>query len=293
MFRGSGVAIVTPFNKDFSVDYDGLRRLVEFHIENKTDAIIIAGTTGEASTLSTEEHIEVIARCVEYVGGRVPVIAGTGSNSTHEAINLSTEAERVGADGLLVVTPYYNKSNRKGLVNHFKKVAESVNIPLILYNVPSRTGVNMPADVILELSEVKNIIGIKEASGDISYASEIARVCPAEFNIYSGNDDIILPMMALGGKGVISVVANVKPQEVHNLTEAVFSGDIDEARRIQLGLNGFINSLFIEVNPIPVKTAMNLCGLDAGPLRMPLEEMEEGNKAILIEEMKKVGISVG
>jgi len=292
IFTGSGVAIVTPFNEDYSINYNKLNELIDFHVENKTDAIIIGGTTGETSTMGIDEHVELVKRCCEHTGGRLPVIAGSGSNSTLEAIELSRRSENAGADGLLVVTPYYNKGNNEGFIRHFKKIAASVNIPVILYNVPSRTGVNLPVDVVVELSSVENIVGIKEASGDISYVAEISRRCPEDFAIYSGNDDMIVPVLSLGGKGVISVVANIEPEKTHNIVRNYLDGKVDEARRGQLAINGFVNTLFIEANPIPIKKAMNLAGYGVGPLRLPLYEMSEGATEKLVAEMKIMGIEI-
>ena len=292
IFTGSGVAIVTPFNEDFTINYSKLNELIDFHVENKTDAIIIGGTTGETSTMGIDEHVELVKRCCEHTGGRLPVIAGSGSNSTLEAVELSKRASAAGADGLLVVTPYYNKGNNEGFIRHFKSIAESVDIPIILYNVPSRTGVNLPVEVVVELSKVENIVGIKEASGNISYVAEVARNCSVDFTIYSGNDDMIVPVLSLGGKGVISVVANIEPEKTHNIVADYLSGDVESSRRAQLTINGFVNSLFIEANPIPIKKAMNLAGYGVGPLRLPLYEMSEGATEVLMKEMAKVGIEI-
>jgi len=290
IFKGSGVALITPFNEDMSINYTKLEELIEWHIENKTDALVIAGTTGEASTLPDEEHIELVRRSVEIAKGRVPVIAGTGSNDTHHGVRLSLECERVGADGLLIVTPYYNKTNKQGLINHYTTIADKINIPIILYNVPGRTGMNIPADVVLELSNHKNIVGLKEASGDISYLAEVARVCNSDFSIYSGNDDIIVPVLSLGGVGVISVLANVMPLETHNIVTSYLEGDVIKSRNLQLSLNSFVNSLFLETNPIPVKSAMNLMNMNVGGLRQPLWEMSSDSLELLKIEMKKVNL---
>ncbi|MCS5422229.1 MULTISPECIES: 4-hydroxy-tetrahydrodipicolinate synthase [Psychrilyobacter] len=290
IFKGSGVALITPFNEDMSINYTKLEELIEWHIENKTDALIIAGTTGEASTLTDEEHIELVGRSVEIVRGRIPVIAGSGSNDTRHGIKLGLECERAGADGLLIVTPYYNKTNRQGLINHYTAIADRVNIPIILYNVPGRTGMNIPVDVVVELSAHKNIVGIKEASGDISYLAEIARVCENDFSIYSGNDDIIVPVLSLGGVGVISVLANVMPLETHNLVMSYLEGDLTKSRDLQLSLNAFVNSLFIETNPIPVKSAMNLMNLKVGGVRQPLWEMSSESLELLKIEMGKLNL---
>lgn len=290
MFTGSGVAIITPFKEDGSINFEKLGELLEFHIENNTDAIIITGTTGEASTLNDEEHIAVIEYTVKKINKRIPVIAGTGSNDTAHGIKLSQRAEEVGVDGLLQVTPYYNRSNKQGLINHFEAIANSVNIPIILYNVPGRTGVNIPIDVVEHLSKHKNIVGIKEASGNISYVAEVARRVSEDFYIYSGNDDIIVPTLSLGGKGVISVLANIMPNETHDIVDLFLNGKIKEACKLQLDLKPFIDSLFIETNPIPIKKAMNLAGYEVGPLRLPLYELSEEGTKILVNEMKKLSL---
>lgn len=290
LFKGSGVAIVTPFTTDNKVDFGKLSELLEFHVENKTDAIIICGTTGESSSLSDKEHKETIKYAVDVIDGRIPVIAGTGSNFTDYAVELSQYAEEVGADGLLVVTPYYNKANDLGLVKHFTKIADSVNIPIILYNVPGRTGVNMKASVVAELSKHKNIQGVKEASGDLSLATEISRLCPDDFFIYSGNDDVVVPMLSVGGSGVISVVANILPLETHEMVMSYLDGDIKKSLDLQLKMKPLIDSLFTEPNPIPVKTSMNLLGKEVGELRLPLCEMEESNLKTLTSEMTKYGL---
>ncbi len=287
-FTGSGVAIVTPF-EGYKTNYDELGRLIDMNIENGTDAIIICGTTGEASTMPDAEHLAAIEYTVKKVNGRVPVIAGTGSNETAHAVELSKKAEELGADGLLQVTPYYNKASSKGLIAHFSAVAEAVNIPVILYNVPSRTGVNIPIPVLKELAKVPNIVAIKEASGNISYTAKIAAEIP-ELYIYSGNDDMIVPVLSLGGKGVISVLANIMPQETHDMCQAFFDGDTEKAREMQLKYLDLINNLFIEVNPIPVKTALNLMGYKVGNLRLPLLDMEEKNLEALQNSMRAVGL---
>ena len=284
-FTGSAVAIITPFD-GYETNYDELGRLIEWHIEKKTDAIVICGTTGEASTMPDPEHLAAIKYTCEKAAGRIPVIAGTGSNETAHAVKLSKKAEEYGADGLLHVTPYYNKTTQKGLVEHFKTIANSVKIPIILYNVPSRTGMTISIDTLKELSKVENIVAIKEASGDIGFAAKIAAEVP-ELYIYSGNDDMIVPMMSLGGKGVISVLANVMPDETHDMCEAFLDGECDRARDMQLKYLDLINDLFIEVNPIPVKTAMNLMGWNAGNLRLPLAEMEDKNLEKLRGTLKK------
>ncbi|AFS78192.1 dihydrodipicolinate synthase DapA [Gottschalkia acidurici 9a] len=290
LFEGSGVAIVTPFTKDNKVDYVTLSELIEFHIENQTDAIVICGTTGESATLSDKEHKETIEFTVKQVNGRIPVIAGVGSNDTSYAINLSKFAESVGADALLTVTPYYNKASQKGLIKHFTAIADSVNTPIILYNVPGRTGVSIQAKTVAELSKHKNIAGIKEASGDLGLVIEIARLCPEDFYIYSGNDDIVVPTLSIGGKGVISVVANILPKETHDMVASYLNGDIDKARKLQLSLKELIDALFIEPNPIPIKTAMNLLGKEVGDLRLPLCEMSDENLKALTSSMTNYGL---
>lgn len=289
-FTGSGVAIVTPFD-GMKTNYDELGKMIEFHIENKTDAIIICGTTGEASTMPDEEHLAAIKYTVEKVNGRIPVIAGTGSNDTAHAIELTKKAEEYGADGILSVTPYYNKTTQKGLVAHFTAIANAVKIPVILYNVPSRTGMSFSIDTLKTLAKVENIVAIKEASGNISYMTQVAAEVP-EMYIYSGNDDMIVPCLSIGGKGVISVVANVLPEETHNICEYYMNGEVEKSRELQLKMLELINNLFIEVNPVPVKTAMNLMGFNAGNLRMPLVDMEEGNLAKLKKSMVDFGIKL-
>ena len=291
LFEGSGVAIITPF-KDCKINYVAMGNLIEWHIENKTDAIIVCGTTGESATMSDEERKTTIKFVVDKVNKRIPVIAGSGSNNTAYSVELSKYCQEVGADGLLVVTPYYNKSTQDGLIKHFTTIAESVDIPIILYNVPGRTGVNIKPTTVEKLSKVKNIVAIKEASGDISQVAEISRLCGDDFAIYSGNDDQIVPILSLGGSGVISVLANVLPKETHDIVEKYLSGDIEEARKFQLSLNELVSSLFIEVNPIPVKAAMNLMGLEAGELRLPLVEISETNLKVLANNMKKCGIEI-
>lgn len=288
-FTGSGVALVTPFLPDGTPNYEKLRELVEMHIANKTDAIIICGTTGEASTLPDEQHLEVIKKCVEFAAGRIPVIGGTGSNYTDHAIEFSQKAEEYGCDGVLCVTPYYNKTTQKGLVAHFKAIAESINIPVILYNVPSRTGMTFSIPALKELAKVENIVAIKEASGDIGYAMKIRRAVP-DLYIYSGNDDMIVPMMSVGGKGVISVVANILPEETHNICQYYLDGEVEKSIALQLEMLDVINNLFIEVNPIPVKTAMNVLGYEVGDLKLPLCDMEEKNLEILKNSLKEYGV---
>ena len=293
VFKGAAVAIVTPMFENGEVNYPKLGEIIEFQIENNTDAIIVCGTTGEASTLSHEEHIEVIDYCVKKVAKRVPVIAGTGSNSTETAIYLSQEAEKSGADALLVVTPYYNKATQKGLIAHYKAVAESVDLPIIMYNVPGRTGCNIaPATAATLVKEVKNIVGIKEASGNISQVAKLMSLCGDEMELYSGNDDQIVPILSLGGLGVISVLSNVAPEETHDIVARYLDGDVKGSMELQLKAIPLIDQLFCEVNPIPVKAGMNLMGFEVGPLRMPLTEMEDANKENLKAAMKDFGIEV-
>lgn len=285
LFKGSGVAIITPFKED-GIDFIKLEELIEWQIEQGTDSIIICGTTGEASTMSDEEQKEAIKYTVDIVKKRVPVIAGTGSNSTHHAIEMSKYAEEVGSDGLLIVTPYYNKTTQKGLIEHYTTIADNVTIPIIVYNVPGRTGLNILPETLVKLSEHKNIVAIKEASGDIGQVAEMARLLPEDFYIYSGNDYMVVPLMSLGGKGVISVVANIIPKDTHNMAMYYLDGKIEEAKKLQLKMNGLVNSLFTETNPIPVKTALNLMGMNVGKLRLPLTEMSSTNIEILKIEME-------
>ena len=293
VFKGAAVAIVTPMFDNGEVNYPKLGEIIEYQIAHKTDAIVICGTTGEASTLSHEEHIEVIDYCVKKVAKRVPVIAGTGSNSTETAIYLSQEAEKSGADALLVVTPYYNKATQKGLIAHYKAVAESVDLPIIMYNVPGRTGCNIaPATAATLVKEVKNIVGIKEASGNISQVAKLMSLCGDEVELYSGNDDQIVPILSLGGLGVISVLSNVAPEETHDIVARYLDGDVKGSMELQLKAIPLIDQLFCEVNPIPVKAGMNLMGFEVGPLRMPLTEMEDANKENLKAAMKDFGIEV-
>ncbi|CEO10070.1 4-hydroxy-tetrahydrodipicolinate synthase [Paraclostridium sordellii] len=288
LFKGSGVALVTPFNED-GVDFEKLGELIEYHIENDTDALIVCGTTGESTTMSDEEQFAVIDFTVKKVNKRIPVIAGTGSNDTMHSVYLCQEAEKLGADGLLVITPYYNKTNQRGLKLHFETIAASTELPIILYNVPGRTGVNIKPSVIAELAKIENIVAVKEASGDIAQVAEIARLVPEGFAIYSGNDDSILPLLSLGGVGVISVVANICPKETHDLVEKFLNGDVKGSRELQLGMKALIDKLFIEVNPIPVKTAMNILGFEVGDLRLPLAPMEENNLKALRDELVNYG----
>lgn len=289
-FTGAGVAIVTPFD-GLKTNLDELGRLIEFNIENGTDAIIICGTTGEASTMPDEEHLAAIKYTVEKVNGRIPVIAGTGSNDTPHAVELSKKAEEYGADGILSVTPYYNKTTQKGLIAHFTEIAKAIKIPVILYNVPSRTGMSFDIATLKELAKIENIVAVKEASGNIGYMAKVAAEVP-ELYIYSGNDDMIVPTLSLGGKGVISVLSNIMPKETHDICEYYFKGETDKSRDLQLKLLDLINNLFIEVNPVPVKTALNLMGFKAGNLRMPLVPMTEANLDKLKKSMVDAGIKL-
>ncbi|MBE7022107.1 MAG: 4-hydroxy-tetrahydrodipicolinate synthase [Ruminococcaceae bacterium] len=288
IFTGSGVAIVTPFKED-GVDFDKLGELIDFQIAHKTDAIIICGTTGEASTMPDEEHLSAIQYAVERTAGRVPVIAGTGSNDTAHGIELSKRAAKVGADALLLVTPYYNKTTQKGLVLHYNAIATATDLPVILYNVPSRTGLNIDVATAKELAKTEQIVAIKEASGNIAYTAELAAACP-ELTIYSGNDDMIVPVMSLGGKGVISVLANVVPEETHDLCQKFLDGDVEGARKLQLDYLDLVKALFCEVNPIPVKTALNLMGMEVGLLRAPLCEMADKNLDVLKQALARHGL---
>ncbi|MDE6882174.1 MAG: 4-hydroxy-tetrahydrodipicolinate synthase [Lachnospiraceae bacterium] len=291
IFKGAGVAIVTPFHEDGSINYEKFEQLVNEQIEGGTDAIIVCGTTGEASTLTHEEHLDLIRFCVEKVNGRVPVVAGTGSNCTKTAVYLSTEAEKYGADGLLLVTPYYNKATQKGLFEHFKKIADSVELPIILYNVPSRTGCNLQPETVVKLcTEVSNIVGIKEASGNIGQVARLMALADGKLDLYSGNDDQIVPLLSLGGKGVISVLSNVAPGQVHDICQKYFDGDVEGSRKEQLRAIALCDALFCEVNPIPVKAALNLMGKEAGPTHMPLSEMEPQHLEVLKDAMRNYGI---
>ncbi len=291
IFTGAGVAIVTPMNQDGSVNYEKFAELIEFQIANGTDAIIVCGTTGEASTLSHEEHLDVVKYCVEVVNKRIPVVAGTGSNCTETAIYLSKEAESYGVDGLLVVSPYYNKATQNGLYIHFKAIADAVKIPVILYNIQGRTGVNIaPATIARLAKDCENIVAVKEASGNISQVAKIAALTKGTVDIYSGNDDQIVPIMSLGGKGVISVLSNIAPKQTHDICAKYFEGDVQGSMQMQLEAIDLIDALFCEVNPIPVKKALNLMGMGAGTLRLPLTDMEEVNVAKLEKAMKDYGL---
>ena len=293
IFKGAGVAIVTPMTVDGEVNYEVLGEMLEAQIEGGTDAIIICGTTGESATLSEEEHSAVIRYAIKKVNKRIPVIAGTGSNCTATAIKLSKEAEKDGADGLLLVTPYYNKATQKGLIAHYTAIAKAVSLPIILYNVPSRTGCNLQPETIAALvKNVKNIVGVKEASGNISQIAKVKLLCGDDIDLYSGNDDQVVPILSLGGIGVISVLSNVAPKETHNMVMDYLNGDGDKARQMQLKAIPLIDALFSEVNPIPVKKALNLMGWEAGPLRAPLTEMEASHAEVLKKTMKDFGIKV-
>ncbi len=290
IFTGAAIAIITPMNADGSINYKKLGELIDFQIENHTDAIVICGTTGEASTMTDEEHLECIRFAVEKTAHRVPVIAGTGSNDTKYAADLSREAESAGADGLLLVTPYYNKTTQSGLIAHFTAVANAVNIPIILYNIPGRTGMNMDVATVKALAKHPNIVAVKEASGNISYAAKLIAECGDMIDVYSGNDDMIVPIMSLGGKGVISVLSHVIPKETHDMVQLCLDNNFAEAAKLQIEYLDLINNLFIEVNPIPIKAAVNMMGMDAGPCRLPLCEMSEEHKAVLQASMKRHGL---
>ncbi len=291
VFKGAGVAIVTPFKPNGEVDYEKFAQLLEFQINNGTDAIIVCGTTGESSTLTHEEHLDVIKYCVEKVAGRIPVVAGTGSNCTETAIYLSTEAEKYGVDGVLLVSPYYNKATQKGLYKHYKAVADSIKVPVILYNVPSRTGCNILPETVVKLcTEVENIVGVKEASGNISQVVRLMALADGKVDLYSGNDDQIVPLLSLGGKGVISVLSNVAPRQTHDICEKFFNGDVEGSCKLQLQAAELCEALFCEVNPIPVKKALDLMGMEMGTLRMPLTEMDEANVPRLEKAMRNFGI---
>ena len=291
VFTGAAVAIVTPFKENQEVDYEQFYKNIEFQIAHKTDAIVVCGTTGESSTMSHEEHLDVIEACVKRVNGRVPVIAGTGSNDTMTAIELSKEAEKCGVDGLLMVTPYYNKCTQGGLFKHYEKVSEAIDTPIIVYNVPSRTGCNiLPATAVKMAKEIKNVVAIKEASGNISQVAELAHLADGCIDIYSGNDDQILPLMSLGGIGVISVTANIIPDDTHDLCQKFFDGDVKGSLELQLKAIDLCKALFCEVNPIPVKKATELMGLTNGVVRLPLTEMEPQNAEKLIKAMREYGI---
>lgn len=288
LFKGSGVALVTPFN-DKGIDFDALDKLIEWHITEGTDAIIVGGTTGEASTLSKDERAQLFTHTVNKVSGRIPVVAGTGSNDTMSAVDYSVQAEKCGVDGLLIVTPYYNKCTQKGLIAHYTKIAEAVNIPIILYNVPSRTGLNMLPETVKFLSEVQNIVAIKEASADITQIVELFRVVDPSFAIYSGNDDHIFPLLALGAAGVISTVANIIPKLTHELCESFWNGNQSTSKDIQYRINPLVKSVFAEVNPIPVKAGVNLLGFNVGEVRLPLTPAEDKTVDAISLHLKQLG----
>lgn len=291
IFTGAGCAIVTPFTAEGAVDYPALERLLDFQINNGTDAIIICGTTGESSTLSEEEHSQVIAHTINYVNHRVPVIAGTGSNDTQTAIMLSKQAEADGADAVLLVTPYYNKATQNGLKMHFKTIAESISIPVILYNVPSRTGCNIKPETAVWLARnVENIVAIKEACSDITQIGHLFAIANGDIDVYSGNDDQVVPILSLGGKGVISVLSNIAPQQTHDMVQKFFDGDVAGSAKIQLDAMNLVNALFCEVNPIPVKKAVELMGLCGGGVRLPLTEIEPANAERLANAMREFGL---
>ena len=291
LFKGAGVALITPFHEDGSVNYEKLTEILEEQIAEGTDAIVAVGTTGEAATLTEDEHIEVVAHTVKVVNHRIPVIAGTGSNCTATAIDLSQRAEKAGADGLLLVTPYYNKATQKGLYTHYKAIADAVSIPCILYNVPGRTGMKIEPKTMADLyHNVKNIVGVKEATGDVGGTAELMRLVDEDFLLYSGEDGIIVPLLSIGGSGVISVLSNVAPKETADICKKWFAGDVKGAWEEQKRALPLIHSLFMEVNPIPVKAGMNLQGKSVGGMRLPLTEMEEAHQEVLKEEMRRYGI---
>ena len=289
IFTGSCVALVTPF-RDNKIDFDRFRELIDWHIENGTDAILVAGTTGETSTLTDQEHLDLLRVAGEHIAGRVPYIAGTGSNDTAYSIMLSKYAEEQGADAVLVINPYYNKSTQKGIYVHIKAIADAIKVPIIVYNVPSRTGANISVSTMQKLAEIPNVQAVKEASGDISQITEIARTCGDKLDVYSGNDDQTLPILSVGGKGIISVSVNIIPKDMHNLVATFMDGDVDKARKMQFDTNLINLAMFYETNPIPVKTAMRLLGTDTGEMRLPLVEMEEANEARLVEALKEYGL---
>lgn len=293
IFKGAGVAIVTPMKNNEDVNYDKLQELIDFQIDNGTDSIIITGTTGEASTLTEEEHVQVVKAAVEFTKGRVPVVAGTGSNCTRTAVRLSQEAERVGADGLLIVTPYYNKASQAGLIKHYSEIADNTKLPIILYNVPGRTGCNLLPETVATLFKTKeNIVGLKEATGNMAQAYKNMLYTDGKLDMYSGEDGLVLPLMAMGGIGVISVWSNIAPKQVHELCDSFFKGDLATAQKLQMEALELVDALFCDVNPIPVKTAMNLMGMEVGPFRGPLCEMSEAGKAKLIKAMRDYGLKL-
>lgn len=291
IFKGAGVAIITPFKENGDVNFDEFGKLIEMQIEGGTDAIIVCGTTGEASTMNDDEHLATIKYCIDKVAGRIPVVAGTGSNSTKEAVNLSKKAAELGADGLLCVTPYYNKATQEGLYQYYKAISDAVDIPIIMYNVPGRTSTNIQPETAVRIAkEVENVVAIKEASGNIAQVAKLASLADGCLDIYSGNDDQVVPLMSLGGIGVISVWSNVAPKQVHDMTTAFLNGDVETARKLQLDAIDLIGALFCEVNPIPVKAGVNMLGYNAGSLRAPLTEMTDAGKERLRKAMEDYGI---
>ena len=290
IFSGAGVAIVTPMHPDGSIHYEKLGKLIDWQIENHTDAIVICGTTGESACMTDQEHIDCIEFAVKHTAGRVPVIAGAGSNDTAYAVQLSKEAKQLGADALLHVTPYYNKTSQKGLIAHFNAIADATDLPIILYNVPSRTGVNIKPETYVQLAKHPNIVAAKEASGNISQVAQIKALCGDDLDLYSGNDDQIVPLLSLGAKGVISVLSNVMPKETHDICALFFEGKVQESAALQLKILDLINHLFMDVNPIPVKAAMNLMGFDVGECRLPLVSMDDAQIGVLRESMKQAGL---
>lgn len=290
LFTGSCVAMVTPFTEKNQVNFDAFDKSIDFQIDQGTDALLACGTTGEPSTMTSQEKRDVIRFTVEKAKGRLPVLAGVGGNNTAEVVRDSIEAEDLGADGLLAVNPYYNKTNARGLISHYQAISDAVSIPIIVYNVPSRTNYNITPEALLELSKLKNVRAIKEASGNIAQVLEMFRLCGDTIDIYSGNDDMVVPLLAAGGKGVISVVANIAPADTHNMVKAFLDGNLQDSLDIQIKLMPLVNALFCEVNPIPVKTAMNLMGFNMGPLRLPLAEMEDNTLALLKQSMEEYGL---
>lgn len=290
IFTGSCVALVTPFNDDGSINFDKFIELLDYHLEHKTDAVLICGTTGEASTIDDKDQIECVRLAAKHINKRMPVIAGAGSNDTAHAVSLAKESEKAGADGLLIVTPYYNKTSQKGLIAHYTAIAEAVNIPIILYNVPGRTGMRIAPETCAELSKIPNIVAVKDATGDISSVAKTAALCGSSFDIYSGNDDQTLPILSLGGKGVISVTANIIPDEMHDICEAYFTGNHDKARQIQLDILGIFDARFCDVNPMPVKEAMNILGYGVGQCKLPLVGISEEHIGYVKIELKKFGL---
>ena len=290
VFTGSGTALITPFAED-SIDFTAFSKQIDFQLKNKTDALVVCGTTGEPSTMSEDEKKQAIKFVIDKAAKKVPVIAGTGGNNTAKVIKDSQQAQKLGADALLIVLPYYNRTSQRGLIAHYNSIADNVDIPIIIYNVPSRTVINMCPETLAEIAQHKNIVAIKEASGNIRQVEDMARLCP-DIDIYSGDDFIVLPLLASGGKGVISVVSNIAPRQMHDLVESFLGGDIDTARKLQYELNPLSEALFLEVNPIPLKTAMDILGMQPGKLRLPLYEMDDCNKECLVKAMKDFGFNV-